>query len=172
MYLCFMLGEAYALDQFALFFIDVRILKRIPNYVITSMRRFRVGDIRTPWKITKYRVSISNTGSPETSQIYQVSIRWWPASMVNGVARTLKKLRTSNGDYCNKQWFSTTWVWKIIFTTLGELPWVLIFFITHVRWLCNECYVDPLLSSTKKRCQTCKTFWIREWPVRYVRFVT
>ena len=101
------LGEAYALDQFALFFIDVRILKRIPNYVITSMRRFRVGDIRTPWKITKYRVSISNTGSPETSQIYQVSIRWWPASMVNGVARTLKKLRTSNGDYCNKQWFST-----------------------------------------------------------------
>ena len=28
------------------------------------------------------------------------------------------------------------------FTTLGELPWVLIFFITHVRWLCNECYAN------------------------------
>ena len=59
-----------------------------------------------------------------------------------GVARTLKKLRTSKGDYCIKQWFSTIMslfkmgtfpegansflkqfliVWKITFTTLVDL---------------------------------------------------
>ena len=32
----------------------------------------------------------------------------------NGVARTLKKLRTSKGDYCIKQWFSTiTFLFKL-----------------------------------------------------------
>ena len=70
-----------------IFFIDVRIFKRIPNYVITSMRRFRVGTIRTPWKITYQQYWISRN----ITNLYQVSIRWWPASMVNGVARTQER---------------------------------------------------------------------------------
>ena len=91
--------------------------------------------------------------------------------------RTLKKLRTSNGDYCIKQWFYTIkeqflGVWKITFTTLGELPWVLLFLlracVNCVMRLRQWWYLDPLLSSAKKR-----SFWIRKWPVRkYVRFVT
>ena len=76
----------------------------------------------------------------------------------NGVARTLKKIRTSKGDYCINQWFVTITslfemgtslkgknslpeeansfllkqllkVWKITFTTYGELPRVLLFLL-------------------------------------------
>ena len=76
----------------------------------------------------------------------------------NGEARTLKKLRTSKGDYSIKHWFSTISslfkmgtslkgknllpegansflseqflvVWEITFTTLGELPRVLLFLL-------------------------------------------
>ena len=69
-------------------------------------------------------------------------------------ARTLKKLRTLKGDYCIKQWFSTIkeqflGVWKITFTTLGELPWVLLFSlrtcVNCVKVLRQWWYLDPLL---------------------------
>ena len=62
-------------------------------------------------------------------------------------ARTLKKLRTSNGDYCIKQWFSTIkeqflGVWKITFTTLGELPWVLLFLLRTCVVEINGCFAN------------------------------
>ena len=79
-------------------------------------------------------------------------------SSFNGIARTLKKLCTSKGDNPIKQWFSSIvslsiigtslkgknllpegansflleqfpMAWKITFTTLGDLPWMLLFLL-------------------------------------------
>ena len=83
----------------------------------------------------------------------------------NGVARALKKLHTSKGDYWIKQWFSSIAslfkmgtslkgknllpegansslyeqfliLWKITFITWSDLPWMLLFLLcTCVTWV-------------------------------------
>ena len=153
--------------------------KRIPNYVITSMRRFRVGDMRTPWKMTKYRVSISNTGFPETSQIYQVSIRWLPASMVNGLARMqerwkgdARQMETTISSSDSLQFKSSS----LGYGKWGELPWVLLFLLRK----CLNCVIgatpmtvfwsSPVinLKTLSELDSLLQNLRIREWPVRFV----
>ena len=79
------------------------------------------------------------TTDPRDPEGWTLTVTWQ-----YGVARTLKKMRTSKGDYWIKQWFSSIapfskWVpllkeiicsqriWKNTFTTLGDLLWMLLF---------------------------------------------
>ena len=117
-----------------------------------------------------------------TADIMPHTVQSW---LVNGVARTLKRLRTSKGDYWMKQWFSSVaslfrmWIlkgkifcalrgskffplravpygmeWKITFTTLGDLPWMLLFLlrtcvigVTPMHAILRAALVDCRLNS-------------------------
>ena len=97
--------------------------------------------------------------------------------LLNAVARRLKRLRTPKGDYWIKQWFSSIVslfkmgtslkeknllpeeansflseqflkVWKITFTTLGELPWVLLFLLRA----CVYCVMGATPMLLKLQC--------------------
>ena len=88
----------------------------------------------------------------------------------NGIARTLKRLCTSKGDYWIKQWFSSIasffkmgtslkgkdllpqgansflleqflMAWKITFTQLGDVPWMLLFLLSTFLSYANEIYI-------------------------------